>query len=135
MVIGFGGGGFGGGVDPDQLNAIAENGGSRFEEYLDADKPDDLEEALNAIADMVVGCIYALGNFDESEVDMDKVNFYFDGEVVGYDENCAKGRGWTWFNAAAVRAIEFCDEACEQLNNDEVEEISAEIGCPTTPLI
>jgi hypothetical protein len=127
--------GFGNGVDPDQLNAIAQAGGSRFQQYMDAQDEGELEEALDAIASTVVGCLYGLGDFDETEVDMNEVNFYFDGEVVGYDENCAEGKGWTWFAGASTKAIEFCEEACEMLNNNEVEEISAEIGCPTTPII
>jgi hypothetical protein len=121
--------GFGSGVDDDQLDAIAENGGTAFTEYLYADDQASLEGALEAIAASVVSCIY---NVDEpdAQADPDNVNFFFDGEIVYYDEDCAAGEGWTWVDEDHTQ-VEFCDEACQQLQDGDVDEISAVFGCPT----
>jgi hypothetical protein len=59
------------------------------------------------------------------------VNFFFDGEIVYYDEDCALGVGWTWVDPPDNTQVEFCAEACQQLQDGEVDEISAVFGCPT----
>ena len=56
-----------------------------------------------------------------------------DNEVVPYDEECAEGIGWTWTDATHT-AVEFCEEACAELQGGEVETISALFGCPTQVL-
>jgi hypothetical protein len=121
--------GFGSGVDEGQLNAIAANGGTDFTDYLYAEDQASLEDALDAIAAAVVSCVY---NIDEPEAsaDPDNVNFFFDDEIVYYDEDCAVGEGWTWVDEDHTQ-VEFCDEACQQLQDGLVTEISAVFGCPT----
>jgi hypothetical protein len=126
--------GFGTGAEPDQLNAIANNGGMEapFNEYIFANDTTSLEAAFTEIANAVVTCVYNVGLPDES-ADPDKVNFYFDDVVVGYDEDCAVGEGWMWVNEEHTQ-IEFCDAACEELQGGLVEMITAKWGCDTVEI-
>jgi hypothetical protein len=123
--------GFGVGADADQLNAIAANGGMDppYDEFIFADDTTSLEAALTEIANAVVTCVYNIGSPDAS-ADPEDVNFYFDDEIVYYDEDCAVGTGWTWVNEEHTQ-VEFCPEACEQLQGGLVENIKATWGCPT----
>ena len=121
--------GFGEGVEPDQLNAIVNSGCTGSPTYFDAQNQQQLQEALEEIAESVVSCTYDIEEPDAT-ADPDEVNFYFDNEVVPYDEDCQDGTGWTWTNDEHTQ-MEFCDEACEKLKTGQVEEISAKFGCPT----
>lgn len=127
--------GFGTGASPDQLNAIAENGGTPFTTYIDAQNQTELEESFDQIASIVVSCTYDIGEPD-GNVDMDEVNFYFDYDdgndpvVIPYDEDCAAGVGWTWMNDEKTQVL-FCEEACEKLKTGEVKQITATYGCET----
>jgi hypothetical protein len=129
FAVGFGSNVAGSGVSQEQLNAIAENGGTPFTEYFQAEDPEDLENAFDQIAAAVIPCTFEIDDPDPS-ADPDKVNFYFDGEVVGYDEDCANGEGWTWVDAEHTE-VEFCDAACTQLRTTGVDLVSATFGCPT----
>lgn len=122
--------GFGDGVDPDQLNAIAKQGGTEFTTFLVAQNADELEKTFNEIAWAVIGCEYDLGEYDPQSIDIQKVNFLFDGKKVEQDNDCKTDQiGWTWANAEKS-AVEFCTGACNMLKNHEVNDISAVIGCP-----
>jgi hypothetical protein len=126
--------GFGSGVMPDELNAIAGSGGMEapFDQYLIATDTTSLESALTEIANAVITCVYNIGSPDAS-ADPNDVNFYFDDVVVGYDEGCALGAGWTWANEEHTQ-VEFCAAACAELQGGLVETISATWGCPTIPI-
>jgi hypothetical protein len=142
FVVGFGDPQFYGeenGIDVDQLNAIAANGGTEHTEYIDAVNGDALRDALRNIASSVeISCAFEIGEHDSKEVDLDLVNVYFDktineetGEVegaVGRDDDCKAGIGWTWLDEARTM-IQFCDKACETLKSREVDEVSIEITC------
>jgi len=124
--------GFGAGVNStaqNQLNAIAQNGGTPFTTYFYAELQEELEDAFELIAGEVISCVYDIEDPDAS-ADPDNVNFYFDDEVVLYDEDCAEGIGWTWVDGGNNQ-VEFCEEACNQLKGGEVQTISAKFGCPT----
>ncbi len=120
--------GFGAGADPAQLNAIATAGGTSMTNYIDAQNQQQLEQALNTIGSSAVSCVYDIGEQDDNDVDMDEVNFYFDDNVVGYDEACDKETGWTWANDEKSR-VEFCQAACDELQSGDVEKIEATFGC------
>ena len=64
----------------------------------------------------------------EDRVDPDTVNFYFDGEVIPLDPDCAAGVGWTYENAEKTR-VRFCEAPCKDLNDGDPEEITARAGC------
>jgi hypothetical protein len=119
--------GFGSGADPVQLNAIASAGGTRYDEYIDAQSHEELSAALETIASSMVSCVYDVDPI-EAKADPDTVNFYFDGEVVPLDVNCATGQGWTYDNAEKTR-VRFCEEPCKDLNDGDPEEITAKAGC------
>jgi hypothetical protein len=121
--------GFGSGVSAAQLNAIAQNGGTPFTTYFNAQNGEQLQEALETVAASVVSCVWDIEE-PAATADPDNVNFYFDDEVVPYDENCEMGIGWTWTDESHTQ-VEFCDGACDQLVAGGVDEISAMFGCPT----
>jgi hypothetical protein len=126
--------GFGDGAPVAELNAIAENGGldPPFDEYIPASDQASLEDALNDVASSVVNCIYDI--VIQNEVNFDEVNFFFVYEdssegVVPYDEDCGAGVGWQWLGDDHAQ-IEFCEDACDELQAGEVVEIRGEFGCP-----
>jgi len=119
--------GFGDGVSPDELNAIAENGGTSITGYLKADDQTQLQDAFAQIASEVVSCRFSIAEHDQ-EVDLDKVNFYFDGDVVPMDPN--NQNGWNWVDDERT-TVEFFGDYCEMLQSGEVEKVSASFGCPT----
>lgn len=120
-------------VSEGQLNTIASNGGTGQDEFFDATDQASLEAAFDTIAGEVVSCVYALEDPGDA-ANPDEVNFYFvsgdDEQVVPFDEDCAQGAGWTWTDANHD-AVEFCQEACSQLQSGDVDAISARFGCPT----
>jgi hypothetical protein len=115
-----------------QLDAIAQNGGTGHEEFLDAADGASLGAAFDTIAAMLVSCTYAVGDPAPS-ADPGNVNVYLDGVVVGYDEGCAQGKGWTWTDDTHT-AIELCGEACDELGGGAADDLSARLGCPTVPI-
>jgi len=123
--------GFGVGADPDQLNAIASNGGlpAPFNQFIYASDQASLEGALTEIANEVITCVYNVGSPDAS-ADPNDVNFYFDGNIVYYDEDCSVGEGWHWVDDEHTQ-VEFCEAACELLQGGTVSNIKATWGCPT----
>lgn len=121
--------GFGDGIDPDQLNAIARQGGTPFTEYLDAADGDELETVLHTIAEtVVVSCTYRIGVVDTSVVNLDLVNVYFDNVAVPRDDGCSTGSGWTWVDDART-TIRFCEQSCAMLESGQVSEMSIKIMC------
>jgi len=123
--------GFGAGAEPNQLNAIAQNGGTIFNQYLDAMNQAELEQALLEISEAVVSCRFDLKSPDAT-ADPDEVNFYFDGDVVPQDPTChdEAGNGWNWVDDEHT-TIEFCGQYCEDLRTGQVDEVSAAFGCNT----
>ncbi len=109
-----------------QLEAIAQNGGTGMSTYIEASNQTDLQNALNNIAAAITTCTYEIdptGN----DVDRDDVNFYFDGNIVYWDDNCQNGDGWMWTDATQT-AVTFCDDACVVL--DDGVDVTVEFGCP-----
>ena len=141
FVIGFGDAdvyGDTGGLNPRQLNAIAAAGGTPYTTYINAQNGESLQTALRDIAESVhISCAFEVGEYDPKQVNPDLINVYFDkgvdgnGQVtgaVGRDDGCAAGLGWTWMDEEKT-TIRFCDEACERLQQQTVNEISIEMMC------
>ena len=119
--------GFGSGVSADELNAIAQNGGTSIATYLQADNETQLQDAFEQIAGDIASCRFEIAEHEE-EVDLDKVNFYFDGDVCPMDPN--NQNGWNWVDDERT-TVEFFGDYCEMLQTGEVEKVSASFGCPT----
>jgi hypothetical protein len=115
--------------DAEQLTAIAENGGTEFTEYLIANDGDQLEDALTSIAHIVSSCVFDVDEPNAS-ADPDKVNFYFDGDIIPHVEDCDAGDGWTWHDEDHTQ-VEFCGDACDDLKDGYVSSITATYGCET----
>ena len=132
--------GFGSAADPEQLNAIASNGGTPYDNYFVAGNREELETVFSEIAAFAINCQFEIDLEqtdveDGEELDMDKVNFFFDEEVVGLDEGCEAGTGWDWVDPTVRDTVEFCEQACEQIKNGDVTDISAEFGCKSAKVI
>jgi hypothetical protein len=121
--------GFNVNMDAAMLTAIAENGGTDFTDFLLATNETELIDAFNTIGSTVVTCIFTIAEPDEL-ADPDEVNFYFDGVIVPYDEDCSSGTGWRWVDDEHTQ-VEFCPDSCQQLKDLEVEEVYATFGCDT----
>lgn len=125
--------GFGDGISkPEQLDAIAKNGGTGMDTHLKAADEEALAKQLKEVIYNVISCTYETGKPD-NDVDADKANFFFDGKQVGRDDGCAKGKGWTWTDKT-MTAVEFCEAACKKLKNGKISDISAQFGCPSVPV-
>lgn len=119
------------GANMTELEEIAQAGATNQAYY--ADDPTNLNAALQAVAGSVVSCTYILPGLSP-EADKDKVNFYFDGEVVGHDPGCAAGTGWTWTDATKT-AVDFCEKACDAMKSGDVAKVTAKFGCKTIPVV
>lgn len=126
--------GFGQDAHEGQLNAVAANGCTEYDQYLPADDQEELQDALELLAGLVIGCTFTVGKPEGEEVDPNLVNIYFDDEVVLYDEGCAAGKGWSW-TSDSHDEVEFCKEACDRLNSGEVTNVSARFGCATQVVV
>lgn len=120
-------------ADPDALDAVARNGGSPFSSYVPALDQAALTNALKTIAGTIASCDFDIAEPDPSS-DPGKVNFYFDDNVVPFNDGCATGIGWTWGNDDHT-TVHFCAQSCAQLNEGDVENISAKFGCPSVVMV
>lgn len=116
-------------IEPLQLSAIAKAGGTKFDDFLDATRVEDLEMAMESIAEALsVSCSFEIGEQEPETTNLDLVNVHFDGEPVPRDDGCMADTGWTWADEDRT-VIQFCEEACEQLKIGDVESVSGEIAC------
>ena len=121
--------GFGENVDSNQLNAIAEAGGTEYDTYLDAANGVELNAVMENIGQNVsVSCAYEIGEQNQDNVDLDMVNVRFDGEAVPRDDGCMARTGWTWSDETRT-VINFCEEACNTLKSGTISQVSGEIAC------
>jgi hypothetical protein len=110
-----------------ELDAIAANGGTEFTTFFPVTEDGALQAAFDTIASSLVSCFYEIDEPDAT-ADPNQVNFYFDGEVVGYDVTCANG--WRWTDDSH-QEVEFCGTACTRLMEGGVTTIEARFGCAT----
>ena len=111
------------------MAAGERHGGTEFTDYLIAEDEASLEAALNSIANTVYSCVFDIDEPDAS-ANPDLVNFYFEGEIVYYVDDCSQGDGWTWHNDEHTK-VEFCGAACDMLKDGLVDVITATFGCDT----
>lgn len=120
--------GFGNGVAPSELNAIAKAGGV-FSTYIDAKNSDDLQRAFKTIGNKVVSCVWEIQD-SGVQADRHKVNFYVDNKIVPYlgeNVSCGTKNGWIW--TKSNDAVEFCSDACVKIRKGT--SMAARFGCPT----
>jgi hypothetical protein len=121
--------GLGGEAEPNQLNAIAENGGTEFIEFFDASDGVVLQEALSTIAESIyVGCTFAISKQNVKIAKPNLVNVYLDDTPVPRDDDCSTGSGWFWRDASST-AIEFCEDTCATAKDGSTDSISIKIMC------
>ena len=122
-------------ADPEQLNAIAQNGGTDYDEYIPAADRDELTAALHELVDYtinLINCEFDINpvlNADWSEVRIDysSVAFYLDGNAIPRDPGCAENAGWEW--VIEEQRIIFCEEACEAIIEKGSSTVTAEFQC------
>ena len=117
--------GFGGAVDANALNSFATAGGvpamGGSTSYYQADSAMQLESALGAILQRVVGCDFAL---DAPPDDPAKIWAFLDDSMVERDS--ADG----WMLDTATNTVSFVGTSCAQLQTGVVSDIDIVLGCP-----
>jgi hypothetical protein len=117
----------------DVMNGIASAGGS--DSYFPAEDPEDLSDTFSQIVGELMTCEFDIdweSLPEDAAQDQSKVNFYGDGELIPYDEDCEDGSGWMWVDEDTVR---FCDEACQDLQDGVWGEVTATFGCESQDVI
>jgi len=122
--------GFGSGVDPTELSAMATAGGTARATdpvYYQADSAADLQAAFTAIAGNVLSCSYTLSDVPP---DPDLLFIYFDGTAISRDPTHADG----WDYDPATNQITFYGAACDSLRSGAVTDLVISYGCPVNPI-
>ena len=117
--------GFGGGVDPDELNDMADAGGTALSggtKYYVANDAASLGAALAEVAGNVLGCTFVLGSVPPS---LEALGVYFDQVVQPRDPGHVDG----WDYTADNNAVQFYGPACDALTTGSVTDLSFVYGC------
>jgi hypothetical protein len=118
--------GFGGGVDPDQLNIFADAGGKpRPDPKTRFHKAEDqlgLEAALATISKESFGCVFRL---QQPPPQLQKVYVFFDGAEVLQDKTHAGG----WDLDTTATQLTFFGDACKSLEEHKVSALDVVYGC------
>lgn len=119
--------GFGDGVDPDELNAMATAGGTAIAGgppyYYVASDAASLADAFAAIAGTVLSCSYTLSG---TPPNLDALYVYQDKVAVPYDPTQMNG----WDYDAATNQVTFYGASCASLQSGEVQDLAIVFGCP-----
>ncbi len=124
--------GFGSGTDAAQLNKFATKGGMPLPgttKYYQADTAAQLDQAFQAIADLVVSCEYTV---DPAPADLAQTWVYYDKtELVPHDPTHAAG----WDYDGATKKMTMYGGYCDRLKTHVVDDIDVVFGCPTPPVL
>ena len=118
--------GFGDGVDPDELEAMANAGGrprAGGQPYYQADDAASLQAALADIIGSVLSCDYVVEGAGD---DPDQLTIYFNGQPVPRDPSGQTG--WDYFPAG--ERLRFAGNACVALQSGVVTDLTIVFGCP-----
>lgn len=118
--------GFGSGVSPAELEAMAIAGGtaqSGSTAYFQADDEASLNAAFSTIGGLVLSCAYEIDDTGLA-LEADDIFVYFDGVPVEHDG----GARWSYTRGAGE--IVFHGEACEDLRRGRVRDLVIVHGCP-----
>ena len=114
------------------MDEIANQGGTTA--YYEAADTSAFVSTLQTIVGGVVSCEFDI-DWDslppDASLDPNLVNFYGDGGLIPYDENCEDGSGWHWIDSDTV---EFCEDACADLKSGAWETVTATFGCESIPI-
>src|SRR5262249_50657305 len=116
--------GFGDAVDPNELNELAQAGGTAKAQkpfYYEAGDAASLGAAFADIAGSVLSCSYVLS---QTPPDPNELYVYIDGEAL--KQNAADG----WVYDAATNQITFEGATCDALKSGMAKEILISYGCP-----
>jgi hypothetical protein len=118
--------GFGGEVDPAQMNIFAEAGGvpnSGATKYYDAGDQASLDAALKSIAQKTLSCTYTL---DSAPADPSQIFVFFNNETKVLQDT-GHMNGWDYDMAA--NQVTFYGPSCDQLKSGTVTDIDIVFGC------
>ncbi|MFO7566201.1 MAG: VWA domain-containing protein [Enhygromyxa sp.] len=119
FAIGFGG------ANLTEINAIAQAGGTEVG-YL-ADMADELEDALEQIANAVATCTFEL---DQIPPDASEIYVFFDKDPAGVPND--PNNGWTYDPVS--NTVTFHGAACEAIKGGIVVDIDIVYGCNEPPI-
>lgn len=123
--------GFGGGVDPAQLNIFADAGGvpsSGPNAFYAAEDQASLEAALATIARRTLGCSYDLAQVPP---DPSKLFVFFD-DVRLIPRDPTRAEGWDYDPSS--NRVTFHGQACADLEDGKVSDLDIVFGCATPSL-
>lgn len=120
--------GFGGGVDPAQMNIFADEGGVPASDggtrYYNAGDQASLSAALSAIGSRTLGCTY---NLTQVPPDPSRIFVFFDNtNQIARDPGHADG----WDYSAATNQVTFYGPTCASLQGGAVQDLDIVFGCP-----
>ncbi|MCG8424329.1 MAG: VWA domain-containing protein [Proteobacteria bacterium] len=113
----------------DQLNAMAENGGTARPgdtKYYQAESAEDLDAALEAISGAVLSCDYELSKVPP---DSNELSVYFNNVQVARSAS----NGWE-YNADNNHVV-FSGSVCTELQSGRVTDLKIIFGCPDDIII
>lgn len=119
FAVGFGG------ANLDEINEIAAAGGTQMG-YL-ADMAQDLEMALDQIANAVATCTFEL---DQVPPDAAEIYVFFDKDPAGVPNDA--NNGWTY--DPMTNTVTFHGAACESIKAGTVADIDIVYGCNEPPI-
>lgn len=120
--------GFGGDVDPDELNHMAEAGGTALmgdPKYYQADDAQALVDAFDEIAGSVLSCSYVL---ELVPPDPDELYVYINGMKIPRDPLHMDG----WDYDPNTNQVNLYGSACEFLQSGDAMDLQIVFGCPET---
>jgi hypothetical protein len=119
--------GFGSDVDPDQLNSMAQQGGTAIvggpPYYYLANDPASLANAFAAIAGHVLTCSYSLSDVPD---DLAQLYVYQGKQAIARDTSHANG----WDYDTKSNQLTFYGAACQALQSGQVSSLVIVYGCP-----
>lgn len=121
--------GFGGAVDPAELNDIATKGGTALPgttKYYKADDAQGLVDAFNSIIGSVVSCDYTLSQQPDSP---DLLRIYFGTTEVFRDTSHTMG----WDYDTTSMKLTFYGATCDQVKAGTAGNLVVSYGCPRIP--
>ena len=122
--------GFGGAVDPAQLNIFADAGGMPTGDpqthYYQAEDQISLDAALQAIANATISCVLQLETVPE---DPNQLYVFFNKDPAGVPQDPVNG--WTY--DPNTNQITFHGTACQSLKDGTVTDVDVVYGCNQPP--